>query len=213
MKYIFCLAALVAACATIPGQVKVAPHTTMASGLLADTVALYAMDHPTLPHCTGVWIGEHTMVTAAHCIDVGRDLLVSSVDDTENTFAMHLVKADLFHDLALYEASGAVPKHPFAEVGLSRPMPGENLSFTGNPAGLVGSWRTGYVSAYREISYEMGAYVGPWMQVSAPIYLGDSGGGAFNSDGQLVGIVHSMADEIPNVAFCVSIDTIRVFLE
>jgi S1-C subfamily serine protease len=53
--------------------------------------------------------------------------------------------------------------------------------------------------------------LGPWMQVSAPIWYGNSGGGAFDAEGSLVGIA-SFKALAPNVAFYVHLETIREFL-
>lgn len=213
-----CAAFAVISCTSQPA-VKQPSVPALVTVLNHQTVALYSLSQSNHPKCTGVWVSGDTFITASHCIEIGEALQYSTDVEYRGVFTrpqyLHqarLVKADLFHDLALYRSGLDMPDHLTANVASYRPEVGEGLYFVGNPAGLVWSFRRGVVSSFREIQFE-DDWVGPWMQASAPIYLGDSGGGAFDEDGQLVGIVHAIATEIPNVAFCVPLETIREFLK
>jgi S1-C subfamily serine protease len=49
------------------------------------------------------------------------------------------------------------------------------------------------------------------MQVSAPVWFGNSGGGAFNDEGEIVGIA-SFIMKGPSLGFFIPVDSIRPFL-
>ncbi len=125
---------------------------------------------------------------------------------------MMLLKVDQKHDLALYESSEDTPGHPTATIAVSDPLVGEDLHFMGHQMSMAWSYKHGWVSSWREADI-FEDYEGPWMQVSAPIYYGDSGGGAYNAQGELVGIAHSILTEVPNVGFYVAPSTIKDFLK
>jgi S1-C subfamily serine protease len=51
------------------------------------------------------------------------------------------------------------------------------------------------------------------VQISAPIWIGNSGGGAFNSDGHLIGLSSWITLRAPSVAFFIHRDEIKNFLK
>lgn len=126
------------------------------------------------------------------------------------------------HDLALIEAGGKnLPKHDIAEVALENPGVGERLHVIGQPKGLYWSYIEGVVSAYRETLPEERSLVtelneidviGPYLQVSAPVWYGNSGGGAFDSEGKLVGIASFLTGS-PVSCFFIHADVIRGLLK
>ena len=104
---------------------------------------------------------------------------------------------DPAHDLAIVEATGNnLPAHEIAIVG-GAPGVGTKLRVVGQVKGLYWSYVEGIVSAYRKSLPEERSLtsfvnridvVGPYLQVSAPVWYGNSGGGAFDEEGKLVGI-------------------------
>lgn len=131
--------------------------------------------------------------------------------------AWHLSKVVAFdsaHDLALLEAQGnAIPKHRVAKVASATPEIGEHVNMVGQPVGMYWTYIDGKVSAYRGEDMLKGKDdKGPWMQVAAPIYFGNSGGGCFNDYGELVGIADWIKDA-PLMSFFIHVDTIRSFLD
>jgi len=64
---------------------------------------------------------------------------------------------------------------------ISKQMPriGEQVTYTGNPAGLNQLYRIGYISAYLEGQ----------MVIDVNGYSGDSGAGVMNKRGQIVGVI------------------------
>ncbi len=216
-----CLASVapsVLACTSRPAEVP-PPYATVAA-LTSQTVALYTLDS-VAPRCTGIWVGPRQILTAGHC--VSDDGLFYSTDvEYTGTFRaprylhdMAFSRDDQSHDLALYETGVLdTPQHATAMVALDMPPIGAGLHFMGHTRGLSWSYKYGWVSSYREADFApVDDKRGPWLQASAPINKGDSGGGAYNTRGELVGVASFMASGIPSTAFYVTATTIRTFLQ
>lgn len=201
------LACLVLACSSAPP----APARFPVSELLGATVAL--TDAEGDPRCAGVWIGPARILTAAHCLEGLEDSPPSWLPYRAGPHAaMRLalvLKVDAGHDLALLIDPDA-PPHPAAWVASTPPSVGEPIDIVGHPAGLEWTYCHGWVAASR----------GDLLQVSAPVFFGNSGGGAFARDGSLVGIAHTLQVArfgpsrvlVPDVAFFVGVDAMREFL-
>lgn len=124
----------------------------------------------------------------------------------------HVVGWDEHKDLALLEAAGhAVPAHEFAKLADETPGLGEAIHICGHPKGMYWTFLEGTVAGYRGEIPHMDKKAGPFMQAQTPIYFGNSGGGAFNNYGELVGIADFLM-KLPNEGFFVHLDNIRAFL-
>lgn len=166
-------------------------------------------------YCGGVWIDQFRILTAYHCL---RDQFVKvGIGSTvkvmpylgERLYVARAIKLGIKYDLALLEVGEDI-SHQWAEVGQVSEKVGNRLHIVGHTRGLTYSYIQGWVSAYRSVEAEHGN--GPFMQMTAPIYYGDSGGGVFNEAGQLVGIT-SFIYKVPNVAFAVHLNHIQDFLQ
>ncbi len=174
------------------------------SEMLEMMLALGAIDPPYVDPAT---VMVH-FIQANEVTNVGQE---PSADHIANV--LKLSKQD---DIALLQVvnPGSL-RHEVAQLAEESPAVGEDVYFMGHQNGLYWSYMKGMVSAYRD---DMSALFGddsqrdiPFMQVQAPVWHGNSGGGAFNSSGELVG----MADFItraPDMGFCVHLETIRGFL-
>lgn len=226
-------------CAKSGKNTSVRSPSTLVSHMGDSTVALVLQNNENewRVYCTAVWISEREILTANHCVEaaarisnnVGEDAELDPVDtkihfilekevsevDSEPT-GIHLgtVKAvDAEHDLAIVVAKGrAVPEHAWSEVATEMPALGEHVYIVGHVKGLYWSFIEGVVSAYRKELTAPGVIVGPFVQVSAPVYFGNSGGGVFDSEGKLVGIA-SFIGRAPNNGFFIHADSIRRFLK
>jgi S1-C subfamily serine protease len=191
------------------------------------------------PYCTGVWVSNTKILTAYHCVnamiekansELGEDdpkvdpiglnmyyVLENEVSNVkEEPTAIHLGKSyalDKEHDLGMIEAQGkAIPKHMFTTVAEKPAEIGEHIFCVGHPVGLYWTYVEATVASYREKMNGGLDIEGPFLQVSAPIYFGNSGGGAFNDNGELLGI-SSFIMRAPNVAFYIHSDSIKAFLK
>ena len=135
---------------------------------------------------------------------------------------MHLTKVLALggdSDLALLQAINpdVLPPHTFALLPAETPAVGEKIFIVGHPHGLFWTHSEGNVGAYRGDMNEPGetvdpVLIGPFLQVDAAVWKGNSGGGAFNERGELVGIC-SFTVGVPNAAFFVHLDNIKAIMK
>lgn len=132
-------------------------------------------------------------------------------DPTNDHTAKVRILSERF-DIALLDAMGEVPPHQTAVLADNSPEVGENVYIMGHQAGVTWSYMTGTVSGYRQNMSGVGLKKsGPFIQVQAPMYGGNSGGGIFNSAGELVGMCDFISPA-PDMGFGVHLETIRGFL-
>lgn len=121
---------------------------------------------------------------------------------------------DAKRDLALLKADGKVlPPHTFAKLADEPPAIGEHLYILGHVKGLYWSHIEGIVSSHRSgVPTGKLGIKGPFLQVSGPVYYGNSGGGAFNKKGELVGIASFMY-RAPQTTMFIHLYSIKQFLK
>jgi hypothetical protein len=105
-------------------------------------------------------------------------------------------------DLAILRTSGT----ELQTVTLADPSAisvGEEVVSIGNPLGLEGSLGTGVVSGFRDIG------PGRLIQTTVPLSPGSSGGGLFNSNGELVGITTASLTQGQSLNFAVSAEYLQ----
>jgi len=96
---------------------------------------------------------------------------------------------------------------PTVFVGDSNSMQiGETLYCIGNPLGLEYSFSNGMLSAVREINDIK------YLQFTAPISPGNSGGPLVNSQGQVIGVVTFLMEGGQNLNFAIAINEIKPFI-
>lgn len=175
-------------------------------------------------YCAGVWISETEIMTAAHCVNsqyedqnaVGLTLDVVSEDmiKKDNIVPVKAViaKVDTSVDLALLKVDKwEFPKKRVAPIGETLPSVGEEVHIVGHVAGLPWTYSHGVVSAKRGLMSRAPIQAGT-VQIETFAYRGNSGGGAFNSQGELIGICSFFFNAAPGQIFFISVDDIRKFL-
>lgn len=204
---------------------------TFAESLQYESVALVReRDHEMHAYCSGVWIGKEMILTAAHCVTENDDKPeISPVGNSVNYFVPDdisgkldvsslfsksrlgvIVAYDENIDLALISTPKA-PEHDFVRLTSDDIKAGDEVHIVGHPAGLWWTYSRGVVSATRVMD-------GPLpikqltLQISAPVWFGNSGGGAFNERGELIGISSYIYPKGPSLSFFVHRDTIYNFL-
>jgi serine protease Do len=145
------------------------------------------------------------IVTNNHVVDGAAKVKVS-FDDQEEIDAK-IVGTDARTDIALLKIE---PKTPLTAVKFAGKTPrvGEWVLAVGNPFGLGGTVTAGIVSALaRNIG---GPY--DYMQIDAAVNHGNSGGPAFNLEGDVVGVntaIFSPTGGNVGIAFAVPADTVQ----
>jgi hypothetical protein len=100
-------------------------------------------------------------------------------------------------DLAILRTSGTeLPAVKIASLGTL--SVGQEVVSIGNPLGLEGSLGTGVVSGFRDVG------LGRLIQTTVPLSPGSSGGGLFDSNGELVGITTASLAQGQGLNFAVS---------
>jgi hypothetical protein len=144
---------------------------------------------------------------------VGQAVLYSNREDIDPKHkAYHsgrVTAVDMINDLALIKAD-APGNHFVAHLRQGTIHDGEELHVVGMPAGSWWSYSHNYVSGERP-EYWDGKHTRPIMQTSGPLFFGNSGGGAFDTDGNLVGIADAIS-RVPSTGFFIPRDVIQGFL-
>ena len=146
------------------------------------------------------------IVTCAHVVSGANNITVQLADGTEYTATV--VGQDSTSDVAVLkiEATGLTP----AVIGDSDSLAvGETTIAVGNPLGTLSNTVTnGIVSALnREVTVQGNDM--NLIQTSASISPGNSGGGLFNANGELIGIVNAKSSysEAEGIGFAIPINT------
>ncbi|WP_300471204.1 Do family serine endopeptidase [Breoghania sp.] len=148
------------------------------------------------------------IVTNQHVVEGGDKFTVKMNDGTE--YGAKLIGADERTDLALLKVDGKDHKFTYVDFANDTPMVGEWVVAVGNPFGLGGSVTVGIVSARGR---DIGA--GPYddfIQIDAPINRGNSGGPAFNTKGEVIGInaaIYSPSGGNVGIAFAIPAETAK----
>lgn len=201
------------------------------------TVAFVMLDRDgdRSPFCTGVWVSQTVILTAWHCIS-GRIKLLNDTSEsevpltTETVVFEYVVKSqavghfaevtgelhqsvfldsDVKNDIALVRTVGATPQHPYAKLA-DNVVRGESVHVVGHPIGFYWTYVTGHVSALRNPGwFYHQPTLGEIVQLSSPIWKGNSGGGVFNDNGELIGILSFISSEAPNTAFAIHVNEVR----
>ncbi|MGC1781146.1 MAG: trypsin-like peptidase domain-containing protein [Acidobacteriaceae bacterium] len=145
------------------------------------------------------------VLTNAHVVEGCRSMTAIHIyGDSRQSYVPVLKYCDELKDVAVLKITGngfdsfAVPVHS--------PQTGERVFAIGNPRGLEQSISEGIVSANRVIDGT------PWIQHSAPISPGSSGGALISDRGELVGINSWMLTESENLNFAVPSVTLAAAL-
>ncbi|WP_310620717.1 Do family serine endopeptidase [Flexibacterium corallicola] len=134
---------------------------------------------------SGFFISEDGyVVTNEHVVGDGTEFTVITSDGTE--YDAKLVGADERSDLALLKVDGGKNDFDYVEFADKAPFVGEWVVAVGNPFGLGGTVTAGIVSA-RGRDIGAGLY-DDFIQIDASVNRGNSGGPAFNINGQVIGV-------------------------
>ncbi|MGY8664523.1 Do family serine endopeptidase [Bradyrhizobium sp. UFLA05-109] len=146
-------------------------------------------------------------VTNNHVVD-GADKVEVTTDDGK-TYTAKVIGTDQRTDLALIKVEGG-SNFSFAKLSDGKPRIGDWVLAVGNPFGLGGTVTAGIVSASgRDIGN--GPY-DDFIQIDAPVNKGNSGGPAFNTDGEVMGVntaIYSPSGGSVGIAFSIPAATVK----
>ena len=146
-------------------------------------------------------------VTNNHVVD-GADK-VEVTTDAGKTYTAKVIGTDPRTDVALIKVEGG-SDFPFAKLSEGKARIGDWVLAVGNPFGLGGTVTAGIVSASgRDIG--SGPY-DDFIQIDAPVNKGNSGGPAFNMQGEVVGVntaIYSPSGGSVGIAFSIPATTVK----
>jgi serine protease Do len=146
-------------------------------------------------------------VTNNHVVD-GADKVEVTMDDGK-TYTAKVIGSDPRTDLALIKVAGRTD-FPFAKLSDTKPRIGDWVLAVGNPFGLGGTVTAGIVSASgRDIGN--GPY-DDFIQIDAPVNKGNSGGPAFDTNGEVMGVntaIYSPSGGSVGIAFSIPASTVK----
>jgi serine protease Do len=149
-------------------------------------------------------------VTNNHVVE-GADT-VEITTDAGKTYPAKVIGTDPRTDVALIKVEGG-PDFPFARLSEGKVRIGDWVLAVGNPFGLGGSVTAGIVSASgRDIG--SGPY-DDFIQIDAPVNKGNSGGPAFNMQGEVVGVntaIFSPSGGSVGIAFSIPASTVKTVI-
>jgi serine protease Do len=122
-------------------------------------------------------------VTNNHVVDHASSVQVKT--DNGKTYTAKVIGTDPKTDLALIKVEGD-GQFPFVKFSDRPPRVGDWVVAVGNPFGLGGTVTAGIVSA-RGRDIGAGPY-DDYIQIDAPINKGNSGGPAFDTEGNVIGV-------------------------
>ena len=155
--------------------------------------------------------GDGYIVTNNHVVTNGKSFEVTT--DGGKTYPAKVIGTDPQTDLALIKVSASMD-FPFVRFATGLPRVGDWVLPVGNPFGLGGTVTAGIVSA-RGRDIGEGPY-DDFIQIDAPVNVGNSGGPSFNVKGEVVGVntaIFSPSGGSIGVAFDIPAETAKFVVQ
>jgi serine protease Do len=147
-------------------------------------------------------------VTNNHVVDHASAVRITT--DDGKTYPAKVVGTDKKTDLALIKVDGR-DDFPFVTFAGKAPRIGDWVMVVGNPFGLNETVTAGIISAQgRNIAADP---YDDFLQIDAPINQGNSGGPAFNLDGEVVGVttaIYSVSGGSVGIGFAIPAETAKM---
>lgn len=148
---------------------------------------------------SGVALSAGEVITNCHVIAKASDLSVRHKDSEHPATRKH---SDFDRDVCSLAVPGL--KAPVAKLGTTKALKvGQRVYAIGAPRGLELTLSEGIISSLREI--EGGRYI----QITAPISAGSSGGGLFDEEGRLIGLPTFYLSEGQQLNFAVPVEWVK----
>jgi S1-C subfamily serine protease len=145
------------------------------------------------------------ILTNAHVVEGCRSMTAVHISgELRQSYVPVLKYCDELNDVAVLKIAGK--GLDFFALPVHSPQIGERVFAIGNPRGLEQSISEGIVSGNREMDGTA------WIQHSAPISPGSSGGALISAHGDLLGINSRMLEESQNLNFAVPSVTLAAAL-
>ncbi|MBA2703136.1 MAG: serine protease [Blastocatellia bacterium] len=143
---------------------------------------------------SGFFVQQGVLATNYHVIKDASRIYAKIVGASTIYDVTEVIATDKNRDLALVAIEG-IRGQPLPLSDSSGIAVGDSLYVVGNPEGLEGTFSTGIISAIRE----------GYIQITAPISHGSSGGPVLNDRGQVIGIAVGLFENGQNLNFAIPV--------
>ncbi|MDH5535278.1 MAG: trypsin-like peptidase domain-containing protein [Betaproteobacteria bacterium] len=184
----FCAAFAAGVCAKTPEQIFQQASKSVV------TIHAYDKDGNALNQGGGVVVGKEAVATNCHVVE---DSARIAVHHETHVYEAKLTHADNDRDLCQVAVSQL--DAPRATLWTGQLRVGQRVYAIGAPEGLELTFTDGLISSLRE--FEGSQYI----QTSAAISSGSSGGGLFDSEGRLIGITSFFLQDGQNLNFALPV--------
>lgn len=160
------------------------------------------------------------IITNYHVVNIETDWNAIKITNKDNSLQRitRVLKADKNKDLAVLEGIGLeLMNGPEVVLAQENPRLGEDIWVIGNPQGHQGNITHGVLSNYLGPDGKGPAH----FRTDTAIFMGNSGGGAYNNRGELVGIARAVEilqqgpfppTFIPGGGICITIEEVKKIL-
>jgi S1-C subfamily serine protease len=199
---------------------EAAPSAEPAAGRGMSSTELFAASSPSVvrvvafnarDEATGFGSGffvsaDGLIATNYHVIQGAKALKVGREGET-TLRPVRTVASDPGHDLALLKVDAGGDRYPALVLASKPPAIGTRVYAIGNPSGLTNTLSEGLVSGLRQTEQRS------WIQATAAISPGSSGGPLLAEDGRVVGVNTMALRDAQNLNFAVPADSVRRLID
>lgn len=154
---------------------------------------------------SGFVVGVGVIATNLHVVEGGNSGYAKLVGQKAKFEISGIVGLDRTHDLVLLSIKGV--QVPALRLGGSGTVAvGDEVFVVGNPHGLEGTFSQGIVSGVRNVGPDS------FLQITAPISPGSSGGPVLNSTGEVIGIAVATFKDGQNLNFAIPVSYLERLL-
>lgn len=161
---------------------------------------------------SGFFINENAVVTNAHVVDLRSQVNLKIKDYNDNRYTISTVNEKSTYDLAVVTVKGSGKHSALKLLSGYLPAVGETVYTFGNPAGYLCTFADGVVAmTTRTFSEETGESMGfapdlRFINITAPITPGSSGGPLINKFGYVIGVNAVTLNVTEDNNFAIQID-------
>ena len=154
---------------------------------------------------SGFFVKEDVIATNLHVIEDAASGYAKIIGKKEKYDISGFVAIDKQRDLVLLKLQDA--NAPIIALAESNDVSvGDEVYAIGNPQGLEGTFSKGIVSSVRKVDKDI------FLQITAPISPGSSGGPVLNTEGKVVGVSFATFNSGQNLNFAIPVSYLRLLL-
>lgn len=202
-RIVLALAIMILALQAASGQTtrqRVLTAREIAQKTLPSVVLLVTEDSSGNPKSlgSGFFVQGDVIATNYHVVEGASKIKAKIVGSKTTSAVDFIIGKDKDKDLALLKVSGVKAK-PLSFGDADKVAVGDVVYAVGNPEGFEGTFSQGIVSGIRQLDGQR------YIQITAPVSHGSSGGPVLNKNGEVIGIAVASLEEGQNLNFAIPI--------